>query len=360
MSTDGERIAAALRRSPLYVDPAYAGALPKADRDRIAKRIRRSPTPIYVVLVPIVTGGTWQSSKQLATVVQSHLNRDGSYVTLDADFGDVFDVLTWGGTDGQQRSAYDAGWTVSLEKKYKNSSLAARLGRCVDLIATGKGTEAYEKAQDDVFGSQPTPRPTPTPGHAAHDDGFPVAVPVVAAAVLAAGGGLLWLRRRRARVAVERLRLPRAVFGAARQADVDELRARAESDLLALGESLNGSEGLDAYSAASRAFDRARSAADLAGVLVLAHLGRAGKDAPPLCYFDPRHGEGPIVVNWRAPGTRTRRTVRVCSACAKAVRDRTAPEVLLDDGRPYYEGSTPWAETGYGQFGDLVGRILDE
>jgi hypothetical protein len=372
VSSDAAAIAAALRRSPVYVDPAYEGALPAARRERLVKRIRRSPIPIHVVLVPLVAGGTWQSSEQVTTVVRSHLGRDGAYVTLDTDFGDVFDVVTWGGTEEQRRSAHDAGWAMSLDRRYDKSSLADRLDRCVELIATGKGTEAYDKAHDEAFPPGPpgTPTPTSSPHGTHHGAGTPVGIPVaVAAAVLAGGGALLWLlRRRRARAAHDRLALPHRVFGTARRADEDELRARAEQDVIALGELLDDAQGdpselgraLDAYTAAGKALDRAESLADLAGVLVLVHLGRTPQDASPLCYFDPRHGEGAIAVTWRAPGTRTRRDVRVCPRCAKAVRDREIPDVLLDGGRPYYERATVWAETGYGQFGDLVGRILDE
>ena len=86
-------------------------------------------------------------------------------------------------------------------------------------------------------------------------------------------------------------------------------------------------------------------------------LVQAARGRTP-CYFDPSHGEGVIAVTWRAPGTRPKLGVRVCPACATAVRERRAPDVVLDHGRPYYEAATPWAETGYGQFGDLVGRIL--
>lgn len=354
MSSDGATIAAVLRREPIYVDPAYDSALPKAQRTQLVRRIRRSPIPIYVVLVPIVAGSTWQSSTQVSTVVQAHLGRDGAYVTLDADFGDVFDVVMYGGTDEQQQSARDAGWAVSYEKRYK--TLATRLGRCVNLIATGTGSAAYKKAHDEEFTPGPTTKPAArrTGGHG----GLAFGVPVGIAAVVAAAGGLVWLRRRRARAAMEALRLPRTVFSTALAAGDDELRARAERDLIALGESLDGDEhALDAYAAAGRTLDRARTTADLAGVLALI---QAAKDGPPLCYFDPRHGEGTITVNWRAPGTRPKLEVRVCATCATAVRDRRAPDVVLDRGRPYYEAATPWAETGYGQFGDLVGRVRGE
>ncbi|MDN3357083.1 hypothetical protein [Actinomadura sp. DC4] len=358
MSSDGATIAAALRRDPLYVDPAYASALPTARRAALERRIERSPVRIYVVLVPIVAGSTWQSSEQVTTVVQSHLGRDGAYVTFDADFDDVFDVVRYGGTDEEQQNARDAGWAVSYEKGH--TTLAARLGRCVDLIATGQGSAAYTKAKDTEFPPRPAPRPV---AHRAGGHGdLTIGVPAAVAGVAAIVGGLVWLRRRRARAAMEALRLPRTVFGTALEAGDDDLRARAERDLIALGESLDGGEqaldaALDAYDAASRTLDRARSTADLAGVLALIQAARGG---PPLCYFDPRHGDGTITVHWRAPGTRPRLEVRVCAACAKAVRDRRAPDVVLDRGRPYYEAATPWARTGYGQFGDLVGSVRGE
>lgn len=350
MSSEGAAIAAALRRTPVYVDPAYESALPRARRAELVRRIRRSPVPVYVVLVPLVSGGTWQSSTQVVAVVQSYLGRDGAYVTLDADFGDVFDVTLYGGTDDQRQVARDAGWAVSYEKQYK--TLAARLGRCVDLIATGQGSAVYEKHVPQDKGPVRPPRKR-------HDDhSLPIGVPVAVVAAAAVAGGLVWLRRRRARAAMEALRLPHTVFGTALTAGDDELRARAERELIELGESAGSDErALDAYTAASRTLERARSTADLAGVLALVRAARGG---PPLCYFDPRHGAGTVTVTWRAPGTRPKFDVRVCAACAKAVRDRRAPDVLLDRGRPYYEAETPWAETGYGQRGDLVGRILGE
>jgi hypothetical protein len=348
VSSDGRAIAAALRRDPLYVDPAYASALPTAKRAELVRRIRRSPVPIYVILVPLVKGGTWQTSEQVTTVVRDHLGRDGAYVTFNTEFDDVFDVVRWGGTDDERRDANDAGWAVSYEKRYK--TLATRLARCVDLIATGQGTETYAREQTRAF--PPSPRPTPKPKPKPKND---LALPLGAAAVVVVAAGLWWLRRRRDRAAMEALKLPRAVFEAAGEAEEDELRARAERDLVALGEDLP-SEGraLDAYTAAGRTLDGARSTADLAGVLALVQIARGRTP----CYFDPRHGEGTISVTWRAPGTRPKHDVRVCAACAKAVRDRRAPDVVLDRGRPYYEAATPWAETGYGQLGDLVGRIL--
>lgn len=353
MSSDGAAIAEALRRDPVYVDPAYEGALPKARRASLTRRVRASHTPIYVLLVPIVASGTWQTSEQLATVVQAHLGRDGAYVTFDPDFGNGFGVVMWGGTEEEQESAREAGWVVALENP--KASLAARLARCVDLIATGRGTEAYEKAQRTAFPSHPA---SPLPKRAVHHGGHGLAVGGGAAAVVLLGGGLYWLRRRRARAAMEALELPRTVFGTAREAEDDELRARAERDLIALSEDLPADEhALDAYTAAGRTLDGARSTADLAGVLALIQTARGGRH---LCYFDPRHGEGTIAVAWRAPGTRPRLDVRACATCAKAVRDRRAPDVVLDRGRPYYEAATPWADTGYGQFGDLVERILGE
>lgn len=356
MSSDGRAIANALRRDPIYVDPAYDSALPEAARASLRRRIRRSPVPIFVILVPLVRGGTWQTSDQLTTVVQSYLGRDGAYVAFNTDFDDVFDVVRWGGTADERRDASDAGWAISFEKRY--TTLSARLARCVDLIATGQGSEAYQRDQRAEFPpGRPTPRPTAE--HTNGGDSYDAVLPIAGAAVVVAVAGIWWLRRRRARAAIEAL--DRTVFGTARKAEDDELRARAERDLIALGEDLPADESdkadgraLDAYAAAGRTLDNARSTADLAGVLALVQAARGRTP----CYFDPSHGEGVIAVTWRAPGTRPKLGVRVCPACATAVRERRAPDVVLDHGRPYYEAATPWAETGYGQFGDLVGRIL--
>lgn len=67
-------------------------------------------------------------------------------------------------------------------------------------------------------------------------------------------------------------------------------------------------------------------------------------------------------MTWRAVGGRDRLKVAACAECARAVRTRTASDVLLDGAVPYYEvgpDHNVWAATGYGRIrGDLVQPVL--
>lgn len=65
--TAGQRIADALKASPVYVDPAYAGAVPPARQKQLVARIGRTHLPIKVALVPLVKGDAFDGD---STVLQ--------------------------------------------------------------------------------------------------------------------------------------------------------------------------------------------------------------------------------------------------------------------------------------------------
>jgi hypothetical protein len=156
--------------------------------------------------------------------------------------------------------------------------------------------------------------------------------------VAAVAALLVWRQRR-----MPRVRRTRPALTSART--TAELREHAEAELVRLGEALEDPTGdpaglrdaLDAYSAAGKALDAARTVPDLAGVLVLVDMGAdaaSGDEPSPRCFFNPLHGDGPVSVRWRAVGGRERLTVRACPACARAVRARKTPDVLRDGTTP--------------------------
>ncbi|MFF5263905.1 hypothetical protein ACFY4C_33685 [Actinomadura viridis] len=384
----GQRIASALRRSPIYVDPSLAEAVPPAKRSELLARIRRSPVPIFVIIVPLVKGGTWDDPDQLATVVHDRLRQDGVYLTPD-DFAGQLAARQWGGTREVQANSRDAARVPFFQKDMKEATLADRLIRAVDLIAAGRGTAEYEKATAHLRRRRPTPGSPTT-----DDDGLPIGPLTAAGAGVAAVAGLVvWRWRRGARVQREEhpLLLPRAVLAAAERANADELREQAAHEVVTFGELLDRTDldtarpgvhdaltrALDAYQAAGKVLDAARGVPDLAGVLVLVDRGRdalasarslaeGGREVPPspLCFFNPLHGDAVTTIGWRPLGQRDRLRVQTCRACASAVKAHRTPEVLTDrvDGRlvPYHEVEGGfWAETGYGQLrDDLVHRVL--
>ncbi|WUI03007.1 hypothetical protein OHR68_14730 [Spirillospora sp. NBC_00431] len=393
----GERLAAALRRSPIYVDPSLASALPAAERRRLTAAFAKAPARIYVVLVPLVTGGTWTDADQLATVVHDRLGRDGVFITFRDNTQDLA-AREWGG-DHQAR---DAAWAVTLDRRMDDTPLATRLARVVELIVSGTAKRERDRISAEIDrrykARQSGASRTGGADRAGDDDGglaLPLGAGAAGVAVLGAGGFLLWRRRRMASVrrADGGLLLPRTVFATALRADEEQLREQASREVIAFGELLDETtvpttgeraralmtNALDAYQAAGKTLDAARGVPDLAGVLVLLDQGhdalasaRAVADgAPeippvPLCFFNPLHGDAETRLDWRPVGSRERLKVRSCRACARAARGKETPDVLMDrrDGRdvPYYEAdpaASVWAETGYGQLrDDLVHRVL--
>ncbi|MEV5830896.1 hypothetical protein AB0L25_35550 [Spirillospora sp. NPDC052242] len=401
----GEEIAAALRRSPLYVDRSLESALPADRRRRVLDALRRQPRPTYVVLVPIIAGGTWQEPDQLAAVVQSRLGRPGAFVTLGRYADDLSarllpdDPGSDAGT-GVRRAAL----AVSLDPDFRKAPLADRLDRTLELLRTGKGDEEYRRQSAALDARARARSATARPGGADPADGdggiLGPALGGAAVAAAAVGGLLLWRQRRmaaaaaRARTAAaDALLLPRAVFATADRASRDELRAQASAEVIAFGELLDRTDlpggdpavraplgrALDAYSAAGKVLDAARGVPDLAGVLVLVDQGRdalasarslasGGPEIPPepLCFFNPLHGDAAERLTWRPPGTRRSLHVRACRECARAAKDRISPKYLLDERGdrpvPYFEAdpeTSVWAATGYGQLrDDLIERIL--
>ncbi|MEU8799973.1 hypothetical protein [Spirillospora sp. NPDC048819] len=389
----GERLAAALRRSPIYVDPSLASALPQAERRKLLAKFAKAPAPVFVVLVPLVKGGTWTEADQLATVVHDRLGRDGIFITFDDDTDDLT-AREWGG-DHQAR---DAAWAVTLDRAMDDAPLAARLSRITDLIVSGTGSQEYDRVSAEINerARKRREKDGATEPGASEDDGG-LALPLGAAGVAVAGaaGFLLWRRRRMASVRREGsgLLMPRTVFATASRANEEQLREQASREVIAFGELLDESgvpttgekarvlmaTALDAYQAAGKTLDAARGVPDLAGVLVLLDQGRDalasaqavanGKpEIPPmpLCFFNPLHGDAATKLDWRPVGSRKRLRVQTCRPCARAARNKQTPDVLMDhrDGRdlPYYEADpsqSVWAETGYGQLrDDLIHRIL--
>ncbi|WP_329090034.1 hypothetical protein OG979_36895 [Actinomadura citrea] len=390
----GERLAAALRRSPVHVDPSLASALPAAARRALIAKLRKAPAPVFVVLVPIVKGGTWTDAEQLATVVHDRLGRDGIFITFDDDSQDLR-AREWGGDHRADRAA----WAVTLDRAMDDAPLAARLSRVADLIVSGTGQQEYDRVSAEIDKRYKARHGEPSPEGGTGGGGGGLALPLGAGAAGAAAAGvagfLVWRRRRMASVRREGegLLMPRTVFATANRATEDQLREQASREVIAFGELLDDStvptsgerprtlvaRALDAYQAAGKTLDAARGVPDLAGVLVLLDQGRdalasaqaVAKGKPeippvPLCFFNPLHGDATGELDWRPLGSRRRLSVRTCRPCARAARDKRTPEVLTDrrDGRevPYYEADpsrSVWAETGYGQLrDDLIERVL--
>lgn len=365
------RIAALLRADPLYVDPAYEGAVRPADRRRLRAALRAADEPVYLALVPLVDGDRFDGEpRTFIAALRGRLGRSGIYATYK-------DYVTAESDDPQltQRASM-ASYVGSFEGPYGEPA-ATKLLRFVRALDDPRLKARYEAQQRDVGR-----------GKAARSDdqgdgdggGVPVWLIVIAAiAVLAVAGGALG-RRRGARPAPDAPPLlPDRVFEHAREARLEELRDRAEQEEIAFGAAIDAApdpppgaaqaaygRALDASSAASKLFERATSSIELAGVLVLIDRGReqlrAAADlavrgrhraSAPLCFFNPLHGRAAGDVRWAD------RRVQACDACTRDLRAGRDPDVLRESGVPWFERDGVLAATGLGQFSDdLAQRLL--
>ena len=115
----GSQIAAALRTSPVYVDPSLSSAFPAAGVSALEKAIGKAPVRVFVIAVPLVSGGQWANSGQLAGVIQDDLGLPGIYLTLDASTPNWVDAYTWPsdpqGYDAPPYHASDAAQAADLD-----------------------------------------------------------------------------------------------------------------------------------------------------------------------------------------------------------------------------------------------------
>ncbi|MEV6792777.1 transmembrane domain-containing protein [Streptomyces sp. NPDC051320] len=362
----GARIAAGLRTSPVYVDPGYAGSVPPARQKQLAAQIAKTGLPIKVVLVPLIKGDSFNGEPDnLQSVVRDHLTQPDLILITTSDESGYLSGHEW---PDDQHQTNDAVSAVGFLDGMRDASLTDQVSKAIELVQQGNGTQVYNDAMGDLGGS------APGNDHKSKDGGTApwLIVAIAAVAVLGLAGGLLvFVRRRRNHHASGApFAFPRAVFAAARNTDVRELRRHASAEVIALGESAQSASdslpglprALDAYAAAGKVLDAAHGLPDLAGVLALVTEGRdalAGHDpsALPLCFFNPLHGRAARRFDWRPLGRRDRLNVAACEACDRAVRTRRAPEVLTapesKGGReiPYFEipaDRSVWAATGYG------------
>ncbi|WP_432141426.1 hypothetical protein [Streptomyces sp. bgisy084] len=379
----GQKIADALRRSPVYVDPSLTSAVDTEQQRELAARIRRTHLPIRVALVPLVEGDSWGGKpEQLAEVVHDRMGGGPAILITLGDQSDDISAREWPSGTHQ---AFHAAAAVFFQKDMRGAGPAKRVARAIDIIEAGNGDAVYERATADL--GAPAPARTTADGAGAKDASGPgsplvrLLSLVVGPVLLLAAVGLLLRRRSRLRDLSTPFALPRSVFAAARQADEAGLRDRAAEEVVRLGEEARTAQGtpaaveraLDAYAAAGTVLDRARGVPDLAGVFALVAEGRTAlsgaAEALPLCFFHPLHGPAVRRIPWRPLGRREQLRVAACETCLRAIRTRRAPEVLTDrqDGRPvpYFEvpaDDSLWAATGYGSLlsgtdDSLTGRV---
>lgn len=381
-----------LRVDHVYVDPSMRTTIRPEVLAEVRQLVKGSPQTINVVITPLsYDDPNFHGRTELLTgTLHSDLGGDAAYITVLRVYDSTPQISVNGyGIDGASDAAYVA------RELYPDDASAALL-KATQLLHDGNAQKAYEQLQQ----ARESPSASPTTGTTTdsgsgssepqHVSAVSLSVLVVLLALVAVWG--TWLRRLRSRRPAENSRdavttrpftLPVTVLGHIRAAQEAETVKRAEREVLALGERIDGTDllprantaswqaALDHYDLARRILDRSNGPADVVGAVVLAERGQDALTAAtagsaylpvPPCFFNPLHGPGKPT-EWEGVAGRT--TVPMCADCARAVSHGSRPAVLdfLVNGKAqhYYDlDLEPWSSTGYGSLvPDLTGALFD-
>ncbi|WP_326768044.1 hypothetical protein OG978_29080 [Streptomyces sp. NBC_01591] len=356
-------VAQALRKSPVYVDPAASDQLSPGQAAALTKKIKDADKPVFVAVLPQTSAFP---AKTLLSTLRTDTGITGVYAVR---LGNGFDA----GADPQVMSTRAVhNLTTAVKTPGADTDAATQLNAFVD------------RAVEQARGSAPA-----SWGGSSGGGGSSSAVGLITFGVilvLAGGTAYTLVRRNRKRKETEE------------RAALDKLRVVVDEDITAYGETLDrldfhpaepGADdtmradyerALDSYESAKTRMDRARHPSDVRGVtqvledgrfsLAVLEARRTGGELParrPPCFFDPRHGPSVADVRW-SPSGGTAREVPVCAA--DEVRLRAGDEPLsrtVDTGdgrRPYWEAGPAYGPWAGGYFGGgllpglLVGTML--
>ncbi|WP_238165289.1 hypothetical protein [Kribbella caucasensis] len=379
-------IAAALARDPLYIDPAYASALPETMRADVRNKAKALGYPVYSVVLPLTPSDAFEGKEStVLTLVIDALRRPGLYVVVDG--GSRFpwyEVNELPQLDEQRLSAtreralddtgYDAGPTEVLARMYELLALPALPA------ATPTSTDRGDRRTGDED----------------HEDagtpGWVVALGIVVAGLvlLVALGLLIGLLRggggrprggtgpRREKAFNIPSHVAATVAAERRRRLTRETTAeltRLGSELAALpeatGEGVRHQQAaLDAHDAAGRVLDSSEDLVDVVGAMVLLDqarreydqavavaAGRKADEVQGLCAFNPLHGRS-LGRPTQVEDGGTTLTLPLCADCRRALERGTAPASLPGEDGPYWHGDDLWAQTFFGNIGeDLASAV---
>ncbi|MET7429341.1 MULTISPECIES: membrane protein [Streptomyces] len=354
--TSVSTIAQALRKSPVYVDPAARDQLSAADAATLADRIKDANKPLFIAVLP-----AGYPTAHLFSDLRSATGVTGLY---GVRLGDRFDARA-------DSSVMPTTARQNLVRSVQGEDTKTQLADFTDRALANMGGHA----------------PRSWGGSAGGGGASATALVTTAVVLVAAGVGAYALvrRGRRRREGEQR-------------AALDRLRVVVDEDITAFGEELDrldfhpseaGADdamradyerALDAYETAKQRMAAARRPEDVRSVtealedgrFSLAQLSarREGRPLPerrPPCFFDPRHGPSVSDATWTPPGGAARQ-VPVCAADATRLADGRDPvvrEVDTDYGRrPYWDAGPAYGPWAGGYFGGgllpglLVGTLL--
>ncbi|MGW7361598.1 hypothetical protein ACWGI0_34530 [Streptomyces sp. NPDC054802] len=348
----------ALKQGPVYVHPAMADEMPRAEADALANRIEEADKPVFVAVLPKTAEFP---PDDLLRNLRTETGITGLYAVR---LGDGFDA----GADS----------VVMPGRAVDNLTSAVKGGGPVD--AATQLENFVDQALPQVRGSAPA---SWNPGSGDGEDSGAGGLIVLGGLAAAGGAGAYAIVRARRRREAEEER-----------AALEQLRVVVDEDITAFGEELDrldfhpsekGADdamradyerALDSYDTAKSRMGAAQHPGDVRGVTEALDDGRfslavlaARREGRPLperrapCFFDPRHGLSVKDISW-APAGGTVRDVPVCAADAARVEEGQDPMArTVETGygrRPYWEAGPaygPWAG-GYFGGGILPGLLM--
>lgn len=297
-ATDVSTVAAALRESPVYVDPAASAQLSAPEADALADKIKKADKPVFVAVLP--------ADFPTQNLFQNLRTATGITGLYEVRLGDRFDARADSAV--MSRSAVQNLVTSVQGVKDANTQL----------------NDFTDRALTNIHGSAPA-----SWGGGTGDGGVSTgALVAVGAVALVGGAGAYTVVRRNRRRKEEEQR-----------AALDRLRVVVDEDITAFGEELDrldfhpaeaGADdamradyerALDAYEQAKSFMGAAQRPEDVRAVtqsleegrfsLAVLAARREGRPVPERrapCFFDPRHGPSVADAAWTPAGARPARS----------------------------------------------------
>lgn len=341
-----------LARDPVYVASGGGSLLSDAEAQELRERIERGDAgPVYVAILPAAAiaeagGDPDEVVRQLAAA----LGRRGTYAVVAGNRFRAFSS-TVGGAGALATEALQAHGADGVAP-----TLDDFVARLADARASGGAAGGGDGSGAGGGGT----------------NGGDATGALVLLGLIGGGGALALTASRRRRQRAER-------------AQLEDLKAAARDDLVALGDDVRDvdldvelpsahprareelARGLAAYEEAERRLGAVRHPDEIAAITRTIDDGRQamaacralldGREPPPRrlpCFFDPRHGPSVTDALWAPPGGEPRE-VPVCAADAARLADGVEPatrEVMAGGAMvPYYAAPAyfgPWAGGFFG------------
>ncbi|MFB9835719.1 hypothetical protein [Actinoallomurus acaciae] len=345
-----DRVAAALRRSPVFVDPDVSSLLDAHDRTALGRQIAGAGVPIYLAVVPLDSDDESAGDADYFTyLLHRRLGRNGVYLISDQR-----GTLDW---TSYQVPRDD---TLEVSAVTNGKPLAQRLHGVIDALAHAPAAKPSDPPVPDAPESYSSDKKPTKAGLAGQfmKTFFPA---LAVSGVLLA---LLW------GVVAAVIGIARGVRGTTTTLRPRRLRRMAWAELVRLARAIGAAEEDDPgypramadYDAAKLLWDEKQDPGSRFAVVVLALDGQDAlrertADPEPRCVINPLHGTAARRVRTALGGLSSRRQP-MCEECAKAGRHQALALVIDGRERPYYEAPGVW-EKIRGMDKDLPDHVLE-